>query len=209
MRAIEAVKSVMKKTIKNAAMKTVRNAAKASALFCAPVSELLGTSILLVACHVPAVTDSGNVKMPSVTKDGTVISLVHHESYALCPDGSLESGLNLFDDAKSWQSFLKASSQRAPQLVEWKPNFANTRVLVFRLGSKTSAGYGVRAVEARLQAKTAELSLYVNSTRPQPGNFTASVITAPCLIAQISASDFASVSVIDASDGTVLGKIRQ
>jgi hypothetical protein len=169
----------------------------------------LGASILLFACHVPAVTDSGSVKVPIISKDGAVIPLTHHESYALCPDGSLESGLNLFDDAKSWQGFIKTSSQRAPQLLEWKPNFASSRVLVFRLGSKTSGGYSVRAVEARLQAKTAELSLYVNSIRPQPGSLNASVFTSPCLIAQIPATDFVTISVIEASDGAVLGTIRQ
>ena len=82
-------------------------------------------------------------------------------------------------------------------------------MLVFRLGSKTSGGYSVRTVEASQNSKDNELALYVRSARPQPGSLNTSALTAPCLVASLASADFKSVSVIDASDGTVLGKIQQ
>jgi hypothetical protein len=173
------------------------------------LSVLISATGLLFACHAPSVTASGGNKVATSTRQGVAITLLHHESYAICPDGSFESGLNLMDDAKSWQSFLRASSQKAPQLLEWKPNFSNARVLIFRLGSKASAGYGVRALEAKLVTANSELALYVNSSRPQPGSLNASVITAPCLIAHLASTEFNAVSVIEASDGTVLATIKQ
>ena len=170
----------------------------------------VGIGMSLLACNAPAVTDVGKSEAPAaMKKEGRSITILHHESYTNCPDGSIESGLNLFDDARSWQGFVKASAQRAPQLVEWKPNFASSRVLVFRLGSKTSGGYSVRALEALQSSKDAELSLYVRSTHPQPGSLNTSAITAPCLVANLSNANFKSVSVIDSSDGTVLGKTQQ
>jgi PrcB C-terminal len=188
-------------------LKLTRGAGKVSAIF--------GILALLVACHVPAVTDSGNSKLPTTSKDatsakqGNPVNLIRHESYALCPDGSLESGLNLYDDAKSWQGFVRAASQRAPQILEWKPNFVSSRIAVFRLGSKASGGYAVRAIEARLNPKGGELALLVRSTRPQAGSLNASVITSPCLVVDLASADFKAISVIEESDGTVLGKIRQ
>jgi PrcB C-terminal len=186
-------------------------------------SALIGITIALVACHSPAVTGSGSAKpvagsadsgtkaevRKDLQRDATSVTIIHHESYALCPDSTLESGLNLFDDAKSWQGFLKSTAQRAPQLLEWKPNFSTSRVLVFRLGSKATAGYSVRAQNATIAAKGAELSLYVRSGRPQAGSFNATVITAPCVVANLAAADFKAISVIDDSDGTVLGRITQ
>jgi hypothetical protein len=191
------------------------------------VAALIGITIALFACHSPAVTDSGSAKsgagaadssakteakkepQKEPQKDATPVTIIHHESYALCPDSTLESGLNLFDDAKSWQGFLKSTAQRAPQLLEWKPNFSTSRVLVFRLGSKATAGYSVRAQNASMAAKGTELSLYVRSSRPQAGSFNATVITAPCVVANLAAANFKAVSVIDDNDGTVLGKITQ
>jgi hypothetical protein len=170
----------------------------------------VGIGMSLLACNAPAVTDLGRPEAPAaMKKEGLPITILHHESYAICPDGSMESGLNLFDDARSWQGFVKASAQRAPQLVEWKPNFASSRVLVFRLGSKTSGGYSVRAVAASQNSKDNELALYLRAARPQLGSLNTSALTAPCLVATLASVDFKSVSVIDSSDGTVLGKIQQ
>jgi PrcB C-terminal len=166
------------------------------------------------ACHAPALTEAGTKRgaagagaEPENSKMREVL-VSHRESFPLCPDGSYESGLNLFDDAKSWQAFVKASAARAPQLADWRPNFYQSRVAVFRLGSKPSAGYSVRVQDAKLRSSDGELVLTMQSIKPAAGAMTASVITAPCTVVSVNVLDFKGLSVLDANDGSLLGKIQ-
>jgi PrcB C-terminal len=186
----------------------------ASRFMASPLVSSLVIALSTFACHAPAGTEAGAGKggtglgSDQASTIARAVTLSHRESFSLCPDGSYESGLNLFDDAKSWQAFVKAASARAPQLADWKPNFAQSRVAVFRLGSKPSAGYTVRVLDATLRGADGELLLTLQSIKPAPGAMTASMITAPCAVVSINLSVFKALSVLDASDGTLLGKIQ-
>jgi hypothetical protein len=165
---------------------------------------IVGLGMVLAACNAPAVSSGA-----SAPNAKTIVALAKTENHSICPDGSLESGLNLIDDAKSWQAFLKSAGSKAPGLTDWKPNFSNSRIVVFRLGSKSSAGFTVKAVDANLVSGTNDLVLNVQTSKPAAGSFNATVITSPCLIASISSATFKNLSVFDLTEGKSLGQIAQ
>lgn len=140
---------------------------------------------------------------------GSAVDVTQAESFSICPDGSREPGLNLIDDAKSWQAFLRSTALRAPNLSDWKPSFANSRVVLIRLGSKTSAGYSVRFGEAKWSASDSEIALSVHTSKPAAGSLNASVMTSPCLVVNVVQTSFKTLKVFDLSEDKSLGKITQ
>jgi hypothetical protein len=162
------------------------------------VATLLGAAVVLTACNTSALSD---------TTGASQVALIKVESFAICPDNSRDSGVKLIDNAKAWQAFVDSATQRAPGLSEWKPNFATSRMVLVKLGSKPSAGYGVNAIDAKFKPAGDELVLTVQSTKPEPGSLNASVLTSPCLLANLAHTKFKTLSVFDLTEGkTVISR---
>ena len=142
-------------------------------------------------------------------KDSSPVSLLKSESFAICPDGSQQSGLNLIADDKSWQLFVDSAHQRAPGLAQWKPNFSSSQMVVVRMGTRSSAGYEIKAVEARLKSGGNELELIVTTSKPAADSLSASVLTSPCLLATIASTTFASLTVFDQTENRLIGQITR
>ncbi len=160
------------------------------------IAALLGSAVTLAACNTSALSD---------TTGATPVALVKVESFAICPDDTRDSGVKLLDSAKAWQGFVDSAAQRAPGLVEWKPNFASSRMVLVKLGSKPSAGFSVNAIDAKFKPGSDELILTVQSTKPEPGNLNASVLTSPCLLANLAHAKFKTLTVLDLTEGKTLG----
>lgn len=175
----------------------------------ATTSLLLGMVMALTACNAPASPDASNALKGSTAMRGSTVDVTKAESFSICPDGSRESGLNLIDDAKSWQAYVKSTAQRASNLSDWKPNFVNSRVVLIRLGSKTSAGYGVRVGEAKWSASDNEIALSVHTSKPAAGSLNASVMTSPCLVVIVAQASFKTLNVFDLTENKSLGQITQ
>ncbi len=167
---------------------------------------LVGIVMALTACNVPALPDGTNAANGSTGQNTGRISVSKAESFSICPDGSRESGLMLIDDAKSWQAFVKSTTQSAPNLADWRPDFVNSRVVLIRFGGKTSAGYGVRVGEAKWTADSG-IVLSVRTSKPQPGSLNASILTSPCLLVNIAQATFKSLIVVDLTEDRSLGQI--
>jgi hypothetical protein len=165
------------------------------------VSLALAIGAALAACSVPAISASAGSE--------TSVNLVKAESYAICPDNSMESGLNLIDDTKSWQSFAKSAAQKSPGLNDWKPNFENSRIVLIRLGSKRSAGFGITASDAKSSGDGSSIVLNVVTSKPAAVSFNATVITSPCLIVNLAHAKFKSLTVFDLTESKALGQISQ
>jgi PrcB C-terminal len=170
---------------------------------------LIGIAATITACSAPA-SSSGTSAADGASGQNTgAVGVTKAESFPICPDGSRESGLNLIDDAKSWQAFVRSTSQRAPSLIDWKPNFVNSRVILVRLGSKSSAGYGVKVGSAKWTASDSEVVLSVHTSKPAPGSLNASLLTSPCLVVHIAHASFKTLKVVDLSEDRSLGQITQ
>ena len=170
---------------------------------------LPGMAMALTACSAPALSSGTGASNGTAGQNASAVNVTKSESFPICPDGSRESGINLIDDAKSWQAFVRNSAQRAPGLSEWKPNFVNSRVILIRLGSKPSAGYTVKVGEAKWIAQVSELVLNVYTTRPTQGSLNASVLTSPCLVLNIAQATFKTLKVVDLTEDKSLGQITQ
>jgi hypothetical protein len=185
-------------------------------IFNFPTRRLRGTSALLIgmaatiaACSAPASSSGTSTADTATGQNASVVAVTKAESFPICPDGSRESGLNLIDDAKSWQAFVRSTAQRAPSLIDWKPNFANSRVILVRLGSKPSAGYRVKVGAAKWTASDSEIVLSVHTSKPSAGSLNASLLTSPCLVVNIAHASFKTLKVVDLSEDKSLGQIRQ
>jgi hypothetical protein len=159
------------------------------------IAALIGATVTLAACNTSALSD---------TTGASQVALIKVESFEICPDNSRDSGVKLIDNAKAWQGFVDSAAQRAPGLADWKPNFATSRVVLVKLGSKPSAGYGVNAIDAKFKPASDELVLTVQSTKPEPGSLNASVLTSPCLLANLAHAKFKTLSVFDLTEGKTL-----
>ena len=168
-----------------------------------------GVLVALNACNMPAVSETSSTTQESTTKDASAPALLDVESFAICPDGSRQSGLNLIGDPKSWQVFVDSTQQRAPALAQWKPNFSSARIVLVRLGAKSSAGYDIKAVDAKLKRENDELMLTVQTSKPAPGSLSATVLTSPCLVVSIANSTFKTLTVFDLTERQSLGQIAR
>ena len=166
-------------------------------------------SLTLTACNMPALSDPASQKPYSASKDAAAVQLLKAESFAICPDGSRESGINLISDPQSWKIFVDNAHQRAPALSQWNPDFTRSRVVLVKLGSRSSAGYGIKAIDAKLKTGHDELVVTVQTSKPAPDSLSASVLTSPCLLANIADAGFKVLSVYDVSEGKSLGQISR
>lgn len=78
-------------------------------------------------------------------------------------------------------------------------------MVLVKLGSKPSAGFSVNAIDAKFKPGSDELILTVQSTKPEPGNLNASVLTSPCLLANLAHAKFKTLTVLDLTEGKTLG----
>ena len=80
-------------------------------------------------------------------------------------------------------------------------------MVLVRLGSRNSTGYDIKAIDAKLKTENDELVLTVHTSKPPADSLSATVLTSPCLLANIANSKFKVLSVYDASEGKSLGQI--
>jgi hypothetical protein len=129
--------------------------------------------------------------------------LVSTSSFEICPWKFGESGLDVVRDTSGWQQLMSQAKPNAGSIRNWQPNFAEgQRVVVYRLGQKSSAGFAVNYGVPSLNSAST-LRLPITQTRPA-GTIQASLLTSPCAVALIQASPATGLEIIDSANNAVL-----
>lgn len=78
-------------------------------------------------------------------------------------------------------------------------NFSRERVAIIYMGQQRTAGYSLQLARQELRTYKGTAEVTVAWKKPQPGMMTAQVITSPCIVLKMPASDYTQFQVVDTS----------
>lgn len=149
---------------------------------------------LAVSCRhaeVPGATDE--VKPPAVTVETRYQAMD-------CFSDRIEPHVRWLDSPSKLRQFWEAQHQRhlggtLPVMPE--VDFANHGVLWIHMGRQPTGGYTLELAEPPSRVVDQRLSIYVNWITPADGAAVIQMVTAPCMLLELSKGDYRSIAVVD------------
>lgn len=151
-----------------------------------PVSLVLVMALNLTACASPATPPPAPAPAPA-EPDRFLARQVTASDHC----GLVAPGLVDIADEATLKRFLSLPAQTLT--LPDHPDFARQHFLVVALGQQPSAGYGVTLASSALHDQVLRLGAKVR--RPAADQMTAQVVTTPCMVLAIRASDWQRIEV--------------